>query len=169
MHDYTRKSGVEETFIVAPEGAPAWAQDRAALWNAAEARETRINSVTAREWELALPSEIGAAERSAIVRDFAQELVARYGVAVDVAIHAPHREGDQRNHHAHVLTSTRVLTADGFTDKTRVLDAARRPAASEIEAMRGALGGAAEPRAGAGRAGCRPCPGRAGPCRSSLA
>ena len=136
MHDYTRKSGVEETFIVAPEGAPAWAQDRAALWNAAEARETRINSVTAREWELALPSEIGAAERSAIVRDFAQELVARYGVAVDVAIHAPHREGDQRNHHAHVLTSTRVLTADGFTDKTRVLDAARTGGA-EIEAMRG--------------------------------
>ena len=136
VHDYTRKSGVEETFIVAPEGAPAWAQDRAALWNAAEARETRINSVTAREWELALPSEIGAAERSAIVRDFAQELVARYGIAVDVAIHAPHREGDQRNHHAHVLTSTRVLTADGFTDKTRVLDAARTGGA-EIEAMRG--------------------------------
>ena len=136
VHDYTRKSGVEETFIVAPEGAPAWAQDRSALWNAAEARETRVNSVTAREWELALPSEIGAAERAAIVRDFAGELVGRYGVAVDVAIHAPHREGDQRNHHAHVLTSTRVLTADGFTDKTRVLDAARTGGA-EIEAMRG--------------------------------
>ena len=121
---------------MAPEGAPVWAQDRAALWNAAEARETRINSVTAREWELALPSEIGAAERAAIVRDFAGELVGRYGIAVDVAIHAPHREGDQRNHHAHVLTSTRVLTADGFTDKTRVLDAARTGGA-EIEAMRG--------------------------------
>ena len=136
VHDYTRKSGVEETFILAPEDAPDWAQDRSALWNAAEARETRINSVTAREWELALPSEIGAGERSAIVRDFAQELVARYGVAVDVAIHAPHREGDQRNHHAHVLTSTRVLTADGFTDKTRVLDAAKTGGV-EIEAMRG--------------------------------
>ncbi len=30
VHDYTRKQGIEETFIVAPENAPAWAQDRAA-------------------------------------------------------------------------------------------------------------------------------------------
>ena len=136
VHDYTRKSGVEETFIVAPEGAPVWAQDRAALWNAAEARETRINSVTAREWELALPAEIGAAERAAIVRDFAGELVGRYGVAVDVAIHAPHREGDQRNHHAHVLTTTRQLEPEGFTAKTRVLDSAKTGGV-EIEQMRG--------------------------------
>ena len=41
MHDYTRKTGIEETFILAPENAPDWAQDRAALWNAAEAAETR--------------------------------------------------------------------------------------------------------------------------------
>ena len=26
VHDYTRKQGIEETFIVAPENAPAWAQ-----------------------------------------------------------------------------------------------------------------------------------------------
>ena len=43
---------------------------------------------------------------------FARELVSRYGVAADVAIHAPHREGDQRNWHAHVLTTTRELTAE---------------------------------------------------------
>ena len=136
LHDYTRKQGIEETFIVAPERAPAWAQDRSALWNAAEASETRRNSVTGREWELALPSEIGAAERSRIVRDFAQELVSRYGVAVDVAIHAPHREGDQRNHHAHVLTTTRQLEPEGFTAKTRVLDSAKTGGV-EIEQMRG--------------------------------
>ena len=136
LHDYTRKQGIEETFIVAPEHAPAWAQDRAALWNAAEASETRRNSVTGREWELALPSEIGAAERSQIVRDFAQELVGRYGVAVDVAIHAPHREGDQRNHHAHVLTTTRQLEPEGFAAKTRVLDSAKT-GGIEIEQMRG--------------------------------
>nr|WP_290919641.1 MobA/MobL family protein [Hyphomonas sp. 34-62-18] len=122
--------------MVAPERAPAWAQDRSALWNAAEASETRRNSVTGREWELALPSEIGAAERSRIVRDFAQELVGRYGVAVDVAIHAPHREGDQRNHHAHVLTTTRQLEPEGFTAKTRVLDSAKTGGV-EIEQMRG--------------------------------
>ncbi|WP_299656742.1 MobA/MobL family protein [uncultured Jannaschia sp.] len=62
---------------------------------------------------LALPSEISAAERAWIVRDFAGALVDRDGVVADVAIHAPHREGDQRNHHAHVLTSTRVLGPRG--------------------------------------------------------
>ena len=135
VHDYTRKLGVEEAFILAPDEAPDWAQDRQALWNAAEARETRSNSVTAREWELALPAELDAAERRVLVMGFARELVARYGVAADVAIHAPHRDGDQRNHHAHVLTTTRVLTAEGLTDKTRVLDA-KATGGPEIEAMR---------------------------------
>ena len=136
VHDYTRKQGIEETFIVTPENAPEWAADRSKLWNEVEASETRRNSVTAREWELALPSEISAEDRSQITRDFAQELVSRYGVAVDVAIHAPHREGDQRNHHAHVLTSTRRLEPEGFTAKTRVLDSAKTGGV-EIEQMRG--------------------------------
>ena len=135
-HDYTAKRGVEACFILAPDDAPSWAQDRAALWNAAEARETRSNSVTAREWELALPSEISDAARIEITRAFAAQLVERYGVAADVAIHAPHREGDQRNHHAHILTTTRVLSAEGLTDKTRILDAAST-GGPEIEAMRG--------------------------------
>lgn len=135
VHDYTAKRGIVETFIVAPEGAPTWAEDRAALWNAAEARETRRNSVTAREWELALPSEISGEARSQITRTFAERLVERYGVAVDVAIHAPHREGDQRNHHAHVLTTTRRLEPGGFTAKTRILDAAKT-GGDEIEEMR---------------------------------
>lgn len=136
LHDYTAKQGIQETFILAPEDAPSWVQDRAALWNAAEAAETRRNSVTAREWELALPSEISAEARGEIARAFAKELVSRYGVAVDVAIHAPHREGDQRNHHAHLLTSTRTLEPEGFTAKTRVLDSAKT-GGLEIEEMRG--------------------------------
>jgi len=136
VHDYTRKQGIRETFIVTPENAPAWAQDRSKLWNEVEASETRRNSVTAREWELALPSEISDKDRSQITRQFAEELVSRYGVAVDVAIHAPHREGDQRNHHAHVLTSTRKLEPEGFTAKTRVLDA-KQTGGPEVDQMRG--------------------------------
>ena len=136
VHDYTRKQGIKETFIVTPENAPAWAQDRSKLWNEVEASETRRNSVTAREWELALPSEISDEDRFQITRDFAEELVSRYGVAVDVAIHEPHREGDQRNHHAHVLTSTRKLESEGFTAKTRVLDSAKT-GGPEIDQMRG--------------------------------
>ena len=135
-HDYTRKHGIEDTFIVAPVDAPDWARDRSALWNAAEAGESRRNSVTAREWEVALPAELSAEARSQIARGFAQALVDRYGVAADVAVHAPHREGDQRNHHAHILTTTRVMGSDGLGAKTRILDAAKTGGA-EIEEMRG--------------------------------
>ena len=55
-HDYTRRSGVETSFIVAPTGA-AWAEDRSALWNAVEAAEKRKDAKVAREYELALPHE----------------------------------------------------------------------------------------------------------------
>lgn len=136
VHDYSRKQGIEDAFILAPDGAPDWARDRPALWNAAEAAEVRGNAVVAREWELALPAEIGTDARRDIAGAFAQALVDRYGVAADVAIHAPHREGDDRNHHAHVLTTTRVVGEDGFGKKTRVLDAAQT-GGPEIEAMRG--------------------------------
>lgn len=135
VHDYTRKQGVAECFIVAPDEAPGWAQDRDALWNAVEARETRRNSVTAREWELALPGEVDDAARRALAQDFAQALVARYGVVADVAVHTPHRDGDQRNHHAHILTTTREIGAEGLGAKTRILDAAKTGGA-EIAEMR---------------------------------
>lgn len=140
VHDYTAKRGVQDCFILAPEGAPDWVQERAALWNAAEARESRSNSVTAREWELALPSELTDADRVALARDFAQTLVARYGVVADVAVHAPHTEGDQRNHHVHILTTTRVMAPDGLGAKTRILDAAKTGGV-EIEAMRAVWAG----------------------------
>ena len=136
VHDYTRKQGIAESFILAPADAPHWSQDRAALWNSAEQAERRQNSVVAREWEIALPSDLSAPERAELARFFAQSLVDRYGVAADVAVHEPHRNGDQRNHHAHILTTTRVLGADGLGAKTRILDAAKTGGA-EIENMRG--------------------------------
>ncbi|KAA8419801.1 conjugal transfer protein TraA, partial [Acetobacter sp. DmW_125130] len=106
-HDYTRKQGVEDAFIVAPDGAD-WAQDRNALWNAAEAAEKRKDAKTGREYELALPAELDADARKELARDFAAELVERYGVVADVAIHEPGRQGDNRNHHVHILTTTRT-------------------------------------------------------------
>ncbi|OUI89447.1 conjugal transfer protein TraA, partial [Acetobacter persici] len=134
-HDYTRKQGVEAAFIVAPDGAD-WAQDRNALWNAAEAAERRKDAKTGREYELALPAELDAGARKQLARDFAAELVERYGVVADVAIHGPGREGDNRNHHAHILTTTRTAGEDGLGAKTRVLDVAST-ASAEIEHMRG--------------------------------
>ena len=136
-HDYTRKGGVVHTEILAPDGVSDWIADRAELWNAVEAKETRKNSVVAREWEVALPAELSDAARQELVRDFAWKLVERYDVVADVAIHAPHRDGDQRNHHAHILTTTRRAGADGFGEKTRELDV-KQTSSIEVTAMRSA-------------------------------
>jgi len=121
-HDYTRRSGVDHTQIVLPSDAPEWAADRAALWNAAEAAETRKNSTVAREFEIALPVELSADLRRDLVLEFAREISDRHKVAVDIAIHAPGQEGDNRNHHAHLLLTTRQLGPDGLGSKTRELD-----------------------------------------------
>ncbi len=122
VHDYTRKQGIEHSAIILPAGAPDWAADRAALWNAAEKAETRKNSTVAREFEIALPAELGGEQRRELAMSFAREISERHGVAVDVSIHAPHRDGDDRNHHAHLLATTRQLTPEGLEAKTRELD-----------------------------------------------
>jgi hypothetical protein len=122
VHDYRRKGGVESAVLVLPTDAPEWASKRAKLWNAAEVSETRKNSTVAREFEIALPSELSAQERAKLAHDFAREIVERHGCAADVAIHAPGRGGDNRNHHAHILCTTRQLTPEGFGAKCRELD-----------------------------------------------
>lgn len=122
LHDYRRKRGVEFTEVFLPKGAPEWAHIREALWNAAEQAENRKNSTVAREFEIALPSELSAQQRERLARDLAREIVERHGCAVDLAIHAPGKAGDNRNHHAHVLLTTRRLGPQGFAEKTRELD-----------------------------------------------
>lgn len=125
LHDYSRRSGVESAELVLPVGAPVWASDRSALWNAAEQAEKRKNSTVAREFEIALPVELSPQERRELAVSFARELVERHGCAADVCIHAPGKEGDNRNHHAHVLLTTRRLGPEGLGEKTRELDEAK--------------------------------------------
>jgi ATP-dependent exoDNAse (exonuclease V) alpha subunit len=145
--DYSIKRGVEHAEIVLPTEAVRrdinWARDREALWNAAEQAENRSNSRVAREYEIALPHELTKAQRLELVRGFAAEIADRHGVAVDFAIHAPHREGDERNHHAHLLATTRVIEPGGLGEKATIewSDTNRRkaelePARKEIEAIR---------------------------------
>lgn len=134
-HDYTKKQGVEASFIHAPAGAPDWVQDRSMLWNKAEEAETRSNARVAREWEIALPHELSAEQRQELASDYARGLVDRYGAVVDVSIHAPHRHGDMRNHHAHIMVTTRKVGPDGFGGKTRILDD-RKTGPTEIEDTR---------------------------------
>jgi ATP-dependent exoDNAse (exonuclease V) alpha subunit len=146
VFDYTRKRGVEHTEIVlagAMAETAAWARSRVRLWNAAEAAENRKDARVAREYEVALPHELQPPERRELVRAFAREIAERHGCALDVAIHAPHREGDTRNHHAHILATTRRVTESGLGAKTDIelKDADRKkkglgPGCEEVKAIR---------------------------------
>jgi hypothetical protein len=126
IHDYRRKGGVESADLVLPNGVPVWANDRSKLWNAAELAEKRKDACVAREYEVALPSELSPVERRRLVLDFAQEMANREGCAVDVAIHAPGKEGDNRNHHAHMLRTTRKVESDGLGAKLDTEQAGRK-------------------------------------------
>jgi Ti-type conjugative transfer relaxase TraA len=120
-HDYTGRRGVDHAEIVLPPGVEAdWARDRSTLWNAAEAIEKRTDARTAREFVVALPHELDDGQRLALTRGFAAHLAERYGTAVDVAIHQPHEGKDVRNAHAHLLMTTRQVTAGGFGEKTQI-------------------------------------------------
>jgi ATP-dependent exoDNAse (exonuclease V) alpha subunit len=135
VHDYTRKGGIASTDLVLPDGASEWAADRSALWNAAEAAERRKDACVAREYEVALPDELLPDERRRLAVDFAKEMANAEGCAVDVSIHAPGKEGDSRNHHAHILRTTRKVGPDGLTDKLDTEKAGRNRAA-DLDAVR---------------------------------
>ncbi|PZP27518.1 MAG: MobA/MobL family protein [Kocuria rhizophila] len=119
MHDYTRKHGVEHTEILAPAHAPDWARDRSALWNAVEQIERRKDAQVSREVRVALPSELSVEQNRDLVRGFVQEQFVARGMVADIALHAPGREGDQRNHHAHIMLTTREIGPEGFGAKNR--------------------------------------------------
>ena len=122
-HDYSKKRDVLHSEIFLPPNAPSWATDRQQLWNAVERAEKRKNSTVAREFEVALPNELNEQQRIALVQDFAKQIVARHGCAVDAHLHDDKASyKSKENQHAHIMLTTRRLEPEGFTKKTRELD-----------------------------------------------
>jgi ATP-dependent exoDNAse (exonuclease V) alpha subunit len=126
LYNHSKRDDVLHKEILLPsklEGSHAglgWARDRSTLWNAAEKAEHRSNSRVAREYQVALPPELSAAQRVNLARAFSREVADRYDVAVDLAIHAPRPQGDPRNFHAHLLATTRQVTPEGLGAKTGI-------------------------------------------------
>jgi MobA/MobL family len=123
VHDYSQRCDVAYKEVVVPSdlaGRPdmAWTQDRAVLWNAMEDAGRQCNSRIAREWLVLVPEELTPEQRSQMVRTYAGELADKYRCAVDIAIHLPRPGADSRNHHAHLLMSTREVTPDGVGPRT---------------------------------------------------
>jgi ATP-dependent exoDNAse (exonuclease V) alpha subunit len=122
LHNFSRRRDVLHTEIFLPSQfdgvAIAWARNREKLWNTAEHAEKRHNSHIAREYQVSLPVELDAGQRLALARSFSREIAERYKVAVDLSVHEPRADGDPRNFHAHLLTTTREVTPAGLGAKT---------------------------------------------------
>lgn len=141
-HDYTNKKGVVAKDIVLPTSlsSKGFSINRQELWSSVEQSETTTRSVKgsrlkqksrlAREWLLALPSELSDDENKELTREFTTKLVNDLGVIADYAIHKPTPfdikpkkfvgddekrvpiPPDERNIHAHIMFTTRKVSAD---------------------------------------------------------
>ncbi len=131
---------------------PMRAWDGRATGRACGMRRRRRSSAGTHAWRANIRSpclsELAPDQRVTLARTFSREIADRYNVAVDLAIHAPRPEGDQRNFHAHLLATTREVTPEGMGPSTG-LDYEGRGAqraghaafSSGIQGASGALGG----------------------------
>lgn len=135
-HDYRHKDGLEFSGLYLPKYAPDWANNREQLWSEAEKAEIKGKATLAREYEIALPHELDAEQRRRLVQDFVRENFTRKGYAADVNIHAPDKEGDQRNYHAHILVTDRKLTENGFAKTKYERQGKAHERRAELEGLR---------------------------------
>ena len=117
--DYTDKGHVISTFILAPDSAPDWIQDREQVWGRAELAERRQDAQVAREWLITIPRDIPVNQWE----PFTREIVAPWidaGAIADVAIHCPLDMYGQPQPHLHIMVTMRKLdstTETGFASK----------------------------------------------------
>lgn len=115
VHDYSRRRDDIETFIEAPDGAPAWIRERQELWNGVEEKERRKDSQLCREFDVALPKELSRDQQADLARSYVREEFVSRGMVADVAIH----RGDYENPHFHVMLTMRKVSEGGFGKKER--------------------------------------------------
>ncbi len=114
-HDYSRKSGVDDSYIIAPQDAPHWASNRERLWNAVEAVERRKDAQLCRELEVALPIELNKEAQRRLIFAFVNKVFVERGMVADVALH----DLDSHNPHAHILLTMRRFSGGEFGKKER--------------------------------------------------
>ena len=115
VHDYRRKSGCDYSAMLAPEGAPAWALDRAQLWDRVEATERRKDAQLCREFDIALPVELSNAAKADLISGWVQRELISLGMCAQVDGH----NWDGQNPHAHVMLTMRPIEGGGFGKKAR--------------------------------------------------
>ncbi|MBV9509915.1 MAG: Ti-type conjugative transfer relaxase TraA [Caulobacteraceae bacterium] len=118
-HDFSNKTGVVHSEILAPEESPERWQGRETLWNEVEALEKRKDAQLAREVEFAIPREMDQGEGVALARDFVRQEFVDRGMVADLNVHWDMGPDGLAKPHAHVMLSMREVTPEGFGKKAR--------------------------------------------------
>ena len=102
--------------ILLPPNAPEKYRDRATIWNAVNASETKATAQTARRIIMALPKELTQEQNIELIRNYCQTSFVDRGMIADFAVH----DDNEGNPHAHVLLTMRSLNEQGeWNPKTR--------------------------------------------------
>lgn len=120
IKDYSRRSQVHGSMILAPEGAPVWAHDSNTLWNKVESGESnkdgspKKKARLAYEVEVALQKELTTEQNIEMTKQFVQEQFVSKGFVAELSFH---NMKDSENPHCHIMMTTREITPDGFGKK----------------------------------------------------
>lgn len=109
IYDYAKRLDLIHHEVMLPNHAPNEFRNSEVLWNSVEKIEKSRNARLARAIIVALPKELDAETRIAMVRQYVQEYFVQRGMCADVSIHD---KGDG-NPHAHILLTTRPLDCNG--------------------------------------------------------
>src|SRR5579872_596167 len=118
-HDFTAKSGVVHSEVMAPDGVPDELCEHEGLWNAVEGCEKRKDAQLAREVEFAIPRELTREQGIELARDFVQEEFVDRGMIADLNVHWDVGSDGQFRPHAHVMLTMRSVDENGFGAKVR--------------------------------------------------
>lgn len=111
--DYTKKKVIIGGEIILPNNIKIPGLASEVLWNKAEHAENRKDARVGREWEISLPHELSQSQRKILAKEISSTIANKYNVACEYSIHTPSKAGDQRNHHVHILTTTRIIENKG--------------------------------------------------------
>lgn len=117
-YDFSLKTEVIHSEILAPRHAPEWIAVRSRLWHEVESRERYKNARLFREIVVALPIELSHEQCIALLREYITTELTSIGMVADYSIHA--KPG---NPHCHISLTTREISGAGFGKKNRRWDA----------------------------------------------
>lgn len=101
-------------WLLLPDEAPTWSEDRVALWTRAARAERRYDAQEARYLDVTWPRQLPLSA----VDEAVKLLFGRFrrdGLAVQVDLHVEEARDGLPNPHLHALIATRVLGRDGFS------------------------------------------------------